>query len=157
MAPIRLKGSVGVFTCIGVTAGILLAQIVTMPQVMGENDHWPYALSAYALLTLLCLPALISFPESPCWLFLVKEDPIRTEKALTRMHGKDSPAVQQEMDALEIALQNEEKPTAISEVFKSEELCLPLFLVCSFMGTQQLSGINAVDAPLPCPLYRLGS
>lgn len=157
MAPIRLKGSVGVFTCIGVTGGILIAQIVTMPQLLGD-ECWSYALSAYALITLLCLPALISFPESPRWLFLVKEDSARTAKALSRIHGKDSPVVQQELDALETAMLNEEKSSSICEVLKSNELCLPLFLVCCFMGTQQLSGINAVGVPtLPCPLYPLAS
>lgn len=149
MAPLNLKGSVGVFTCIGVTGGILIAEIVTLPELLGTANSWSYALSAYALITLVCLPALIYFPESPNWLFLVKDDPVKCEKALQRIRGKDSPAVQEELVALEYAMHNEEKTTGITEVFKAKELCLPLFLVCCFMGTQQLSGINAVGVTMP--------
>lgn len=148
MAPLSLKGSVGVFTCIGVTAGILIAEIVTLPELLGTAHGWSYALSAYALITLVCLPALIYFPESPRWLFLEKDDPVKCEKALQRIRGKDSPAVQEELIALELAMLSEEKATGISEVFKAKELFLPLFLVCCFMGTQQLSGINAVGIPM---------
>lgn len=147
LAPLSLSGSVGVFTCIGVTGGILLAQIVSMPQLLGNEANWPYALSFYALLVLVCLLPMLCFPESPRWLYLVKGDATASELALRQVRGKQSINVQQELEALETALQANGKSSSMCQVLRDKELLLPLLLVCSFQATQQLSGINAVRNP----------
>lgn len=150
LAPLSLSGSVGVFTCIGVTGGILLAQIVSMPQLLGNEENWPYALSFYALLVLVCLLPMLYFPESPRWLYLVKGDSTASELALRRVRGKQSINVQHELEALETALHSNDKSSSMWQVLSDKELLLPLLLVCSFQATQQLSGINAVGVPY-CP------
>ncbi|EDW02268.1 solute carrier family 2, facilitated glucose transporter member 7 isoform X2 [Drosophila grimshawi] len=143
LAPVRLSGSVGVFTCIGVTAGILLAQIVSLPQLLGTDENWPYALSFYALLVLLCMLPLMCYPESPRWLFLVKGNAASSARALRQLRGRQA-GVQQELNDLEQALNMESKPSTICQVLRNKELFLPLLLVCTFQATQQLSGINAI-------------
>ncbi|KAH8396865.1 hypothetical protein KR215_005551 [Drosophila sulfurigaster] len=143
LAPVELSGSVGVFTCIGVTGGILLSQIVSMPQLLGTEENWPYALSFYALLVLICLLPLVAFPESPRWLYLVKGDVDGSTAALQRVRSAQS-NVQQELNDLHLTLQSNQKASSICEVLKDSELFLPLLLVCAFQATQQLSGINAI-------------
>ncbi|XP_064542929.1 solute carrier family 2, facilitated glucose transporter member 7-like isoform X1 [Drosophila montana] len=143
LAPPTLSGSVGVFTCIGVTGGILLAQIVSMPQLLGNEENWPYALSFYALLVLICLLPLLCYPESPRWLYLVKGDVARSARALRQLRSHQT-SVQQEIDGLEQTLAFNKKSSSMCQVLRDKELFLPLLLVCVFQATQQLSGINAI-------------
>lgn len=42
--------------------------------VTGGDDDWPYLLSVYALLVIICLPLLFMLPESPKYLFVVKRN-----------------------------------------------------------------------------------
>lgn len=39
----------------------------------GAND-WPYLLSVYVLLVIVCLPVLFILPESPKYLFVIKRN-----------------------------------------------------------------------------------
>lgn len=153
LAPATLSGSVGVFTCIGVTGGILLAQIVSMPQLLGSEENWPYALSFYALLVLICLLPLMCYPESPRWLYLVKGDVAGSAQALRKLRSHQA-SVQQELDELEQTLALDNKSSSMCQVLRDKELFLPLLLVCVFQATQQLSGINAVGFGIS-PLTRL--
>lgn len=145
LAPSSLSGSVGVFTCIGVTAGILLAQIVSLPQLLGNDDNWPYALSFYALLVLLCLLPLMCYPESPRWLYLVKGDVAGSAHGLRQLRGNEV-NVQLELNELEQTLSKNDKSSTICQVLRDKTLLLPLLLVCALQASQQLSGINAVSS-----------
>ncbi|XP_026841987.1 solute carrier family 2, facilitated glucose transporter member 7 isoform X1 [Drosophila persimilis] len=149
LAPSKLSGSVGVFTCIGVTGGILLAQVVTLSQLLGNENLWPYALSFYTLLVLVSLLPMWWFPESPRWLYLHKGDSAGSELALRRIRGQGAEEeVQRELlemkATLEAQAQASSKDSSLCQVLGDRELFLPLLLVCSFQATQQLSGINAI-------------
>ncbi|XP_017839083.1 solute carrier family 2, facilitated glucose transporter member 7 isoform X2 [Drosophila busckii] len=143
LAPNSLSGSVGVFTCIGVTGGILLAQLLTLPELLGNEQLWPHALAAYALLVLLCLLPLWRFPESPRWLYLIKGDTAGSEAALQRLRGKQA-CVQQELQQLQYTQSNMNKAHTLSQALRETQLRLPLLLVCILQASQQLSGINAI-------------
>ncbi|KAH8284592.1 hypothetical protein KR018_004961, partial [Drosophila ironensis] len=146
-APSELSGSVGVFTCIGVTGGILLAQVFTLDHLLGNERLWPYALSAYALLVMASMVLMWWFPESPRWLYLQKRDAVSSEQALRRLRGKNAEEeVQQELMEMKATLEakTSEKASSLCSVLRDRELRLPLLLVCSFQATQQLSGINAI-------------
>ncbi|KAH8372990.1 hypothetical protein KR009_009610 [Drosophila setifemur] len=147
-APSELKGSVGVFTCIGVTGGILLAQVFTLGHLLGNERLWPYALSAYSLLVMATMLVLWWFPESPRWLYLHKNDSAASERALQRLRGRDSEEeVQRELLEMKDTMgakATTEAPSSLCSVLRNRELRMPLLLVCSFQATQQLSGVNAV-------------
>ncbi|KAH8276480.1 hypothetical protein KR026_000227 [Drosophila bipectinata] len=146
-APSELSGSVGVFTCIGVTGGILLAQVFTLSHLLGNERLWPYALSAYSLLVMASMVLIWWFPESPRWLYLQKGDTSGSEKALRRLRGNDAEEeVQRELQELKATLEAKDtnKASSLCSVLKNRELWMPLILVCSFQATQQLSGINAI-------------
>jgi len=146
-APSELSGSVGVFTCIGVTGGILLAQVATLSHLLGSERLWPYALSFYSLLVMASLVLLWWFPESPRWLYLHKRDSAASEKALLRLRGRNTEEeVHQELLEMKATLEakSSSEVSSLCSVLRNSELWLPLLLVCSFQATQQLSGINAV-------------
>lgn len=146
-APSELSGIVGVFTCIGVTGGILLAQVFTLSHLLGNERLWPYALSAYSLLVMASMVLMWWFPESPRWLYLHKGDTSGSEQALRRLRGNDAEEeVQRELQELKATLEAKDtnKASSLCSVLKDRELWMPLILVCSFQATQQLSGINAV-------------
>lgn len=48
--------------------------------VSGRAEDWPYLLSVYALLVIICLPLLFILPESPKYLFVVKKNEERALK-----------------------------------------------------------------------------
>lgn len=56
---------------IGVTAGVVVAQVISLEEVLGSEAHWHYALSAYILLVIICFLPYKWLPESPKYLYIV--------------------------------------------------------------------------------------
>lgn len=71
IAPIALRGTLGVLCSMGVTGGVVVGQILSLQQVFGTNDLWHYALSAYIVLVVLCILPYSFFPESPKYLYII--------------------------------------------------------------------------------------
>jgi len=65
LAPKELSGSVGVFTCIGITGGVVVGQIFSFDFFWGNKSHWHWALSGFMLFVVIGLLPLCLFPESP--------------------------------------------------------------------------------------------
>lgn len=57
--------------CLGVTGGVVVAQVATLQEFFGTDANWHIALSAYVLLVLLCYIPYPWFPESPTYLYIV--------------------------------------------------------------------------------------
>lgn len=55
----------------GVTAGVVVAQVVTLKQLLGAEDLWHYALGFYVILIVVCFLPYPWFPESPKYLYIV--------------------------------------------------------------------------------------
>lgn len=79
IAPLKLRGAVGVLCQLGITCGVLLGQIAALHNVLGTNEHWHYMLSVFSPLCLFGLLLTYYFPESPKYLLVLKE---QREKAL---------------------------------------------------------------------------
>lgn len=82
-APLKLRGAVGVLCQLGITCGVLLGQIAGLHSVLGTEEHWSCMLAAFAPLCILALLLIFLLPESPKYLFVVKEE---REKALQGLH-----------------------------------------------------------------------
>ncbi|XP_055386182.1 solute carrier family 2, facilitated glucose transporter member 3-like [Condylostylus longicornis] len=144
IAPLALRGALGTFCPIGLTAGIVIGQIFSLRYTFGTELHWHWALSAYIHLVVIGLFFVYYFPESPKYLYLVKDQPDEAKMELCRLFNNNMKIVNVELDEMKnYKLKNTKKSSAIS-VLKNPELFLPLVIVCAFTGGLQLSGINAI-------------
>lgn len=79
------------FIFLGVTAGVVVAQVASLQELLGTNELWHYALSAYIVLVIVCFLPYKWFPESPKYTFVVagKRDVARNgkqKKTITIIH-----------------------------------------------------------------------
>ncbi|KAJ0180758.1 hypothetical protein K1T71_004162 [Dendrolimus kikuchii] len=150
LSPLSLAGSMGAVCPMGVNVGVLVGQVMGLKFLLGQPPNWPYLLSVYALLVIICLPPLLMLPESPKYLFVTKRDEETALKELSRLRGVSSSLLTGEVEVLreevlagEAASQSGEKWT-MGRVIMDPKLRLPLLLACSMQAGQQTSGINAV-------------
>lgn len=71
IAPLKLRGPAGTLLSLGMVGGILLGQVFSLPEVLGSEHLWQYALSVYAVWVVLCLIPYPYFPESPKYLYII--------------------------------------------------------------------------------------
>ncbi|CAD0197016.1 unnamed protein product [Chrysodeixis includens] len=146
LAPLRLTGAMGVACPMGVNVGVLVGQVMGLDFILGRNEDWPYLLSVYAILVIICLPLLFLLPESPKYLFVVKKNEERALKELSRLRGVSPSVLVEDMEAL----REEERSGAgerawrVLRLLREPALRLPLLLTCAMQAGQQTSGINAV-------------
>lgn len=146
VAPMALRGTLGVFIAVGVTGGVVVGQVCSLANVFGTEDLWHYALTAYMFLILVCYLPSYLFPESPKFLYIVKGNRAAAKRELQRLRGKDAEElIAQEMAEMEAESNAKVQTSSFCDVLRDPRLTLPLIIVCCFHGGQQLSGINAVN------------
>ncbi|XP_073812622.1 solute carrier family 2, facilitated glucose transporter member 1-like isoform X2 [Musca autumnalis] len=140
IAPLELRGSLGVFCAVGMCAGVVFGQIFSLRTVFGNKTQWHIALSLYLVLVVVCFAPFFLYPESPKWLYSIKGDREEAQAQLMRLRGGNlKPDVfTSEMDS------NEDEARGYWDVLKDKTLWLPLIIVCVYQGGNQLSGINAI-------------
>lgn len=74
VSPIKLRGAVGVLCQVGITCGVLFGQIASLESCLGNKTHWHCMLAAFGPLSLIALVLTFFLPESPKYLFVIKED-----------------------------------------------------------------------------------
>ncbi|CAG5051163.1 unnamed protein product [Parnassius apollo] len=151
LSPLRLTGAMGVACPMGVNVGVLVGQVMGLNFFLGGVDDWPYLLSVYALLVIICLPVLCILPESPKYLFIVKRNEDTAVKELSRLRGvsesvlvEELEALREERDARGSAGGEARGAWSMRRLLASHRLRLPLLLLCAAQAGQQTSGINAV-------------
>jgi len=155
VAPLALRGTLGVFIAVGVTGGVVVGQVCSLADVFGTEELWHYALSAYMVLILVCYLPSYLFPESPKFLYIVKGNRAAAKRELQRLRGKDADErIAQEMAEMEAEANAKVQTSSFCDVLRDPRLTLPLIIVCCFHGGQQLSGINAVSCG-PVPTLRV--
>lgn len=80
LAPLRLRGTLGVLCSMGVTGGVVVGQIGSLQEVFGTAERWHVAFSVFVLLVLVCLLPYPWFPESPKFLYIIAKNPDRARK-----------------------------------------------------------------------------
>lgn len=158
LAPINLRGAIGVFCSMGVTGGVVVGQVISLEEVFGTEELWQFALSFYVILVLTFFVPYHWLPESPKYLYIIKEKRDEAINEIKRLGGTNvrDDYIKQQVEAMrnedasncvsedEEARQSKTKQRTIWSVLKDPTLTLPLVLVCALQGGQQLSGINAV-------------
>lgn len=147
ISPFHLRGTLGVLCSMGFTAGVVVAQIISLQEILGTPELWHYCLSFQIVLVIACTLAYPMYPESPKYLCLIgdRSGALRELKKLC----DNTEMAQDELSSMEMLTDgNQEEESAnqkgILDVLKDPKMLLPLILVCALQGGQQLSGINAV-------------
>ncbi|XP_041448741.1 solute carrier family 2, facilitated glucose transporter member 3-like isoform X1 [Drosophila obscura] len=146
LAALSQRSTLSPCCAMGLTAGVVVAQICSLQSLFGGADRWHIALAFYGLLVLLCYAPFRWYPESPKWLYIVKgrKEEARQQLQLLRGYSPDSAALQAELDEMELEASAKVEASGFVEVLRNPRLRLPLIIVCAFLGGQQLSGINAI-------------
>ncbi|XP_068896897.1 solute carrier family 2, facilitated glucose transporter member 1-like isoform X3 [Tenebrio molitor] len=148
LAPRPLRGPMGVLCPLGVTFGVLVGQVLSLSQILGNENYWPHLLACYLLPLLVCSVVLIFLPESPKYLFIIKKQPHLAIKQLAYIRDVKEELLDGEIQELKLEEQDNDDDKGDSwniwRVLTDRSLLLPLLLVCSLQAGQQFSGINAV-------------
>nr|CAD7589078.1 unnamed protein product [Timema genevievae] len=147
IAPLSIRGAMGVLCPLGLTVGVIIAQILGLKQILGTIETWHYLLSLYVLLILISAIALPFLPESPKYLYVVRGEEEKGISELSRLRGVPADKLHDELDDLcqvnKTDSEAKESWTIVS-IARAPNLRLPLLLVCALQAGQQFSGINAV-------------
>uniref|UniRef100_A0A8B9EXF0 Major facilitator superfamily (MFS) profile domain-containing protein n=1 Tax=Amazona collaria TaxID=241587 RepID=A0A8B9EXF0_9PSIT len=74
IAPKNLRGFLGLVPSIFICLGVFSAQVLGLPELLGEDRFWPLFLSVVVIPASLQLLLLHCFPESPRYLLIERDD-----------------------------------------------------------------------------------
>ncbi|XP_069774413.1 solute carrier family 2, facilitated glucose transporter member 1 isoform X2 [Narcine bancroftii] len=144
ISPTALRGALGTLHQLGVVFGILIAQILGMESLMGNESLWPLLLSFIFIPALVQCIGLPFCPKSPRYLLINKNEENKAKSVLKKLRGvSDVSADLQEMKEESRQMMREKKVT-IPELFRSPMYRQPIIIAIILQLSQQLSGINAV-------------
>jgi len=142
----NLRGVVGVLCQLFITIGILSAQIIAFPQIMGKPELWGWLMSLTAVPAILWLILSPLLVETPRYTLIEKHMEDQARKDLVKLRGTD--AIDEEIKELEQeALKQQEdnvEVMSVMELFKDQSLRWQLIVCIVGQIGQQLSGINAI-------------
>uniref|UniRef100_A0A2I3H235 Solute carrier family 2, facilitated glucose transporter member 4 n=1 Tax=Nomascus leucogenys TaxID=61853 RepID=A0A2I3H235_NOMLE len=144
IAPTHLRGALGTLNQLAIVIGILIAQVLGLESLLGTASLWPLLLGLTVLPALLQLVLLPFCPESPRYLYIIRnlEGPAR--KSLKRLTGwADVSGVLAELKDEKRKLEHE-RPLSLLQLLGSRTHRQPLIIAVVLQLSQQLSGINAV-------------
>jgi len=143
----------------GLTLGVVVAQVCSLRSVLGGPEHWHLCLAFYGLLVVVCYAPFRWYPESPKWMYVVKghKDEARRQLQQLRGYSDGSASLQAEIDEMELEAASKVEALGLVQVLRDPQYRLPLIIVCAFLGGQQLSGINAVRIESQAPKFPASS
>ncbi|XP_043918735.1 solute carrier family 2, facilitated glucose transporter member 5 [Protopterus annectens] len=144
LSPKNLRGAIGVMPQLLITVGILVAQIVGIRSILGNEEGWPLLLGLTgipAALELICLPF---FPESPRFLLIQKGDEGKAKEALKKLRGWDDVDNEIREIKAEDEAEKAEGQISILNLCQFKFLRWQIISVIAMNMGQQLSGINAI-------------
>lgn len=144
IAPLQLRGTLGVLCSMGITGGVVVGQIVSLQQVLGTHNSWHFSLSFQLVFLIICTLPYRLFPESPKYLCSIASDRSGAMRELKKLCDSNDMALE-EFETIEPSNDSTEEKQGLWQVLSDPKLLLPLVLVCAMQGGQQLSGINAVN------------
>lgn len=149
ITPFNLRGAFGTGHQLFITIGIFMGSVFGLREILGTVNGWPYLLLLNAVPAVFSLIVLPFLPESPRFLYLVKNKKTEAEKALkwyrqTEDVSADLEEMETESQDKSNIVSEEEETYTMRKLLTSKELRVPLFVAVFLQVIQQLSGINAV-------------
>lgn len=146
IAPRDIRGIIGACHQLFVTLGIFVSYVVTLKPLLNKDERWAYAIMIGSVFHVIGLVLLPFCPESTRYLYLIKKNKERAQKAHLKITGEDNADdFVAEMDE-EARKASEEPKFKISFLFTKPEYRKAASIAILIQVLQQLSGINAVIA-----------
>ncbi|XP_051915624.1 solute carrier family 2, facilitated glucose transporter member 1-like [Hippocampus zosterae] len=144
ISPTSLRGAMGTLHQLGVVIGILLAQILGIESIMGNDSLWPMLLGFTLLPAILQSVLLPLCPESPRYLLIICNEESKANNVLVKLRGTEN--VSEDMTEMKEESQqmSTEKKVTIFELLRAPVYRQPVLVAVMLQLSQQLSGINAV-------------
>ncbi|XP_067950914.1 facilitated glucose transporter protein 1-like [Watersipora subatra] len=146
ISPESMRGSVGSMNQMGVVVGLLLGQVIGLPQILGSPDYFYYILAIPIIPAVLHWAMLAVSPESPTWLYLKGNDREGARAALEKLRDMSvMTSVDGELEdyhRLELSAASEPQ-VSLKDMFTTYRW-RPLAVASVMHASQQLGGINAV-------------
>ena len=147
IAPISIRGGVGMLYGVVLTAGTLAAYLLSMPQVFGNSSFgWRLFFAAPILPALYQTVILFFCPESPRYLAFNKQDITAAKQALGRYRQVLS---EEEAASLDSKESDSVRVLSFKELLADPGHRLALVIGMGLHAAQQLSAINAVLSYTP--------
>ncbi|XP_062449388.1 solute carrier family 2, facilitated glucose transporter member 5-like [Rhea pennata] len=144
MSPKNLRGAIGIVPQLFITVGILVAQILGLNSILGNDKGWPVLLGLTGIPSLIQLLILPFFPESPRYLLIQRGNEEQARQALQRLRGWDDVDDEIEEMRQEDRSEKEEGHFSVLNLCTFRGLRWQLISIIVMMMGQQLSGVNAV-------------
>lgn len=93
IAPLKLRGAVGVLCQLGITCGVLMGQVAGLHNVLGTSESWHIMLASFSPLCLAALLLNIALPESPKYLYITRGKQGKALKGVYNCFTNDHPNV----------------------------------------------------------------
>uniref|UniRef100_A0A8C6Y5B8 Solute carrier family 2, facilitated glucose transporter member 5 n=1 Tax=Naja naja TaxID=35670 RepID=A0A8C6Y5B8_NAJNA len=144
IAPKNLRGFLGLVPCIFICLGVFSAQVLGLPEVLGEDAYWPLFLSVVVVPAFLQLLLLNWFPESPRYLLIEKNNVHGAAEALSLFLGQHN--VQDTIAEIEEEKRSLASVKAVSvwQLLSDHSVRLQVLSVVVINMGMQLSGIDAI-------------
>ncbi|XP_015271383.1 PREDICTED: solute carrier family 2, facilitated glucose transporter member 9-like [Gekko japonicus] len=144
IAPKNLRGFLGLVPSIFICLGVFSAQVLGLPELLGEDPYWPLFLSVVVVPAFLQLLLLHWFPESPRYLLIEKDNLRGTTEALRWFLGKyDVEDVIEEMREEQRSLASV-KTVSVWHLLTDRSVRWQVLSVAVINMGMQLSGIDAI-------------
>lgn len=142
----KVRGTAGAVFQLALTIGILVAQLIGLPQVAGHCSGWGWGLSIVFLLPLAGIFPLVLLPNSPPQMIAKYSDEDQASADLRKLRGTNN--IHGDLEAIrkEANEQSGAKNTSLSilKIISSQRYRTPMLVTVILQLSQALSGINAV-------------
>ncbi|KAM9379575.1 solute carrier family 2, facilitated glucose transporter member 5-like [Phaethornis superciliosus] len=144
IAPKNLRGFLGLMPSIFICLGVFFAQVLGLPELLGEDRFWPLILSVVVIPASLQLLLLHCFPESPRYLLIERNDICGATRALCQFLGtSDIQDVIEEMKEEQQSLSSMEM-VSVWQLLQDRSVRWQTLSVVVVNAGMQLSGIDAI-------------
>lgn len=145
IAPVNLRGGLGVFNQLAVTFGIFLGQILGLSEVLGNAEGWPWLLAVTIIPCLVSIILLFLSPMSPRYLAIGLNNTEDARESLMIFRDGDVSMVETEMEEMKMESEAEKEPDmSVLELLGSSKLRVSLVICIVMHLSQQLCGISAI-------------
>lgn len=145
IAPVQMRGGVGVLNQLAVTLGIFIGQILGLSEILGNGAGWAWLLAVTAAPAALQLILLIFFcPSSPRHLFISQGKEAEAKKELLRLRASVDEVDREMKEMATEKLAEKEPEMNVWDVLCSSKLRIPVIICIVMHLSQQLAGINGI-------------